>query len=247
MSCGKTYFELCNDVLEELYYERAENFDELSETAEGRRVKKMLNQALNYICNNENEAWSFRNKDTEIVLVPGMKTYDRPHGFIEYMKYVHQDIVLQYVKDFRYLPNRSDGLPVMYYINNDKLNLFPTPSEAEDDLIIHVEYYTDDFAEDCCGLGKPEMKLATDTPIIPARHRDILIWKVCADWRANERDGHFEHYESKFKKAYRALRADCRRTADLPAGFHIGGCNPSIVTSLYNAWQIGTQSSRGQM
>ena len=42
---GKNYFELCNDVLEELYYEKAETFDELDTMAEGRRVKKMLNQA----------------------------------------------------------------------------------------------------------------------------------------------------------------------------------------------------------
>jgi len=244
---GKNYFELCNDVLEELYYEKVDSFDELDTIAEGRRVKKMLNQALSYICNNENEAWEFRNKQTELVLVPGMKTYDRPHGMIEYLKYTDQDLVLQYIEGHRYLPNECYGMPVQYYISNDKLNFFPVPSEAEDDRIIKVEYYTDDFAEDCCGLGKPVMKLETDTPIIPARHRDILVWKVCADWRANDRDGTYEHYEAKFKRAYRALRADCRRTLDKPTGFNILGSQPSIVNALYNAWQIGTQTSRGQM
>lgn len=244
---GKNYFELCNDVLEELYYEKVDTFEELDTIAEGRRVKKMLNQALSYICNNENEAWSFRNKETQIVLVPGMDAYDRPNGFIEYMKYANQDIVLNYVNDYKYLPNTSNGLPVLYYISNDMINFFPTPSEAEDDLIINVEYYTDDFAEDCCGLGKPVMKFETDTPIIPARHRDILIWKVCADWRANDADAHFQHYQSKFKKAYKALKMDCARTLDKPQGFQIGGCSPSIVSSIYNAWQIGTQTSRGNM
>lgn len=244
---GKTYFDLCNDILEELYYEKVDTFEELDTIAEGRRVKKMLNQALSYICNNENEAWEFRNKETEIVLVPGMKTYDRPNGFIQYMKYPCLDLVLGYYEDHKYLPHNTTGLPVGYYISNDKINFFPTPSESEDDVIIKVEYYTDDFAEDSCGLGKPEMKLANDVPIIPARHRDILIWKVCADWRGNDADGNYIHYQSKFKRAYRALCKDCRRTQDLPNGFHIGDHNQSIVKSLYNAWQIGTQTSRGNM
>jgi len=244
---GKNYFELCNDVLEELYYEKAETFDELEDMAEGRRVKKMLNQALAYICNNENQAWEFRNKETDIVLVPGMKTYDRPNGMIEYMKYPDRDLVLGYYEDHRYLPNNCNGLPTGYYISNDKINFFPTPSESEDDILIKVEYYTNDFAEDCCGLGKPLMKYEKDIPIIPARHRDILVWKVCADWRGNDRDGHYEHYEAKFKRAYRALLMDCVRTLDRPRGLQIGSQPQTIVQSLFNAWQIRTQSSKGNM
>ena len=244
---SKTYFDLCNDVLEELYYERAESFDELATTAEGRRAKKMLNQALSYICNNENEAWSFRNKSTQLILVPGMIAYDRPNGFIEYMKYANQDIVLSYMENHKYLPHSCDGLPTSYYISNDKINLFPHPSEAEDNEIINIEYYTDDFAEDCCGMGKPLMKDECDIPIIPQRHIDILVWKVCADWRANDSDPVFQHYQSKFKKAYKALKMDCARTMDKPQGFQIEGCYPNISSAIYNAWQMRTQTSRGQM
>lgn len=247
MDTGKNYFDLCNEVLEELYYEKVDTFEELDNITEGRRVKRMLNQALEYICNNENEAWEFRNKETELVLVGGMKTYDRPNGFIEYMKYTDQDIVLQYIQDHRYLPRECYGLPVQYYISNDMLNFFPVPSDTETDKTIKIEYYTNDFAEDCNGIGKPKMTCECDTPIIPARHRDILVWKVCADWRANSRDGNYEHYEAKFKRAYRALKMDCRRTLDKPMGISILGCNPTITRSLYNAWQIGTQTSKGNM
>lgn len=244
---GKNYFDLCNEVLEELYYEKVDTFEELDDIAEGVRVKRMLNQALAYICNNENEAWEFRNKNTQLIIVPGMQEYDRPNGYIEFMKYTDEDIVLQYINDFKYLPNNSSGLPVLYYINNDKINLFPTPSQGQEDKIIRIEYYTDDFAEDCCGLGKHEMKCETDVPIIPARHRDILIWKVCADWRGNDRDGHYEHYEAKFKRAYRALLKDCTRTSDKPRGFNILGCEPSIVKSLYFGWENQYKTSRGNM
>ena len=244
---GKNYFELCNDVLEELYYEKAETFDELDTMVEGRRVKEMLNQALAYICNNESEGWEFRNKDTQLILVPNMKAYDRPNGFIEYMKYADEDIVLQYVENHKYLPNQCYGLPVQYYISNDMINLFPCPSETEDNKVIKIEYYTDNFAEDVCGLGKPEMKHASDVPIIPARHRDILVWKVCADWRANDADRHYEHYEAKFKRAYRALLEACRRTLDKPRGLQILPQSNSIVQNLYNAWRISHITSRGQM
>lgn len=244
---SRTYFDLCNDVLEELYYERVETFEELDTIAEGRRVKKMLNQALSYICNNENEAWSFRNKSTQLILVPGMKEYNRPNGYIEYMKYTNQDIVLTYMENHKYLPNNCDGLPTSYYISNDMINLFPHPSEAEDNLIINIEYYTDDFAEDCCGLDKPKMTDACDTPIIPERHRDVLVWKVCADWRANDADAVFQHYQSKFKKAYKALKMDCARTMDRPQGFQIEGIYPNVSSAIYNAWQLRTQTSRGQM
>lgn len=244
---GKNYLDLCNDVLEELYYEKAETFAELDEMAEGRRVKRMLNQALTYICNNENEAWSFRNKETDIVLVPFMKTYDRPNGFIEYMKYPDENLVLSYYDNHKFLPENTYGLPTGYYICDDKINFFPIPSEAEDDKLIHVQYYTDNFAEDCSGLGKPVMKYEKDEPIIPARHRDVLVYKVCADWRGNDRDGHYEHYEAKFKRAYRALLKDCARTLDKPQGLHILSNDPTITQSLYTAWQLRTQTSRGNM
>lgn len=244
---SKNYFDLCNEVLEELYYEKADTFEELDTTAEGRRVKRMLNQALAYVCNNENEGWSFRNKTTQLVLVPGMTEYSRPNGFIEYMKYTDREIVLNYYEDHKFLPNHCIGLPTGYYICDDKINLFPTPGESEDDIIIKIQYYTDDFAEDCCKMGKPKMVYETDVPIIPARHRDVLIWKVCADWRGNDRDGHYEHYEAKFKRAYRALLMDCRRTLDKPQGLQLENYQPSITRNLYNAWQIRTQTSKGNM
>ena len=239
---SRTYFDLCNDVLEELYYEKADTFEELDTTAEGRRVKKMLNQALSYICNNENEAWSFRNKSTQLVLIPNKKEYDRPYGYIEYMKYSDMNLVINYVEGHRYLPDTSKGLPIEYYISNDKINFYPVPSETENNKIIEIEYYTDGFAEDCCGLDKPLMTEACDVPIIPQRHIDVLIWKVCADWRANDNDGVFQHYQSKFKKAYKALKMDCARTMDKPKGFQLDSGYLSyrdiMLQNFYNPYTI---------
>ena len=44
-----------------------------------------------------------------------------------------------------------------------------------------------------------------------------------------------------------ALLEDCRRTKDKPRGLQILSYPTSIVQNLYNAWQIRTQSSRGNM
>ena len=37
---NRNFFELCNEILDELYYEEVETFDELQEIQEGRRVKR---------------------------------------------------------------------------------------------------------------------------------------------------------------------------------------------------------------
>ena len=51
---GKNYFDLCNEVLTELFYEKTSTFEELSELTEGIKVKQDLNSALALICNSEN-------------------------------------------------------------------------------------------------------------------------------------------------------------------------------------------------
>ena len=63
---NRNFLELCNEILDELYYEEVSDFDELQEIQEGRRVKRELNRALTFICNNEDTAWSF--KDTDMVI-----------------------------------------------------------------------------------------------------------------------------------------------------------------------------------
>ena len=70
------------------------------------------------------------------------------------------------------------------------------------------------------------------TPIIPNKHRDILIWRVCADWRANNNDAKTQFYEDKFKKAYRAMLSDCRLTEDYPNGNHVLGGVSSYSEAL---------------
>ena len=229
---NRNFLELCNEILDELYYEEVSDFDELQEIQEGRRVKRELNRALTFICNNEDTAWSFKDTDCVMVPVDGVSMYDLPDGYIEYMKYKHNQLVLQYYEDHRNYPSNAVGLPTGYWIEDSKIRLYPTPMNTGNDKEIVIHYYTNGYAKDCCGMTKPVMEYATDTPIIPNKHRDILIWRVCADWRANNNDAKTQFYEDKFKKAYKAMLSDCRITEDYPNGNSILGGVSSYSEAL---------------
>lgn len=242
---NKNFFELCNDILDELYYEQVDSFDELDDLTEGRRVKKELNRALTMICNNENSNWQFREVNTPIITVAGQSEYERPNGFIHWIKRDDENIVLTYVDEHKYYPDNTTGDPVQYWMDNERIRLFPIPSR--DGLQLNVHLYTNDCAMDCNGVLKPEMEYACDVPIIPNKHRNILIYRVCADWRANDGDAKTQYYDRKYREAYRAMKMDCVQSEDYPSGLEIMDTTPSIVQSLYNGWNISTQTSKGQM
>lgn len=77
---NKNFFELCNEILEELYFEPVDDFYELDERGEGRRVKRLLNRALTFICNKEQGNWTFREVDADLVPTRGIKHYKTRHS-----------------------------------------------------------------------------------------------------------------------------------------------------------------------
>ena len=197
--CDRNYFELCNDVLGELYFDEVDTFDELEDIEEGRRAKRELNKALNFICNQENGAWTFREQHSIIVPVKGVSHYDKPCGFIEYVKYPKSNLVLGYYDEHKYYASSATGTPTGYWMSDGKIRLYPTPDRTYNDDVIEVHFWTYNYAKDCCQMLKPKMKYETDTPIIPNHHRDILVYKVCADWRADARDSQSLHYKELYK------------------------------------------------
>ena len=76
------------------------------------------------------------------------------------------------------------------------------------------------------------MECECDVPIIPNNHRDVLIYKVCADWRANMGDAKSQYYEKKFREAYRAMKQDCVETEDYPSGLDIMHTNLSYKDTM---------------
>lgn len=215
----RNYFELCNDILGELYYDEVETFDELDDIPEGKRTKRLINQALSTICNNEQIPWKFRVRNDAIQLVENIREYDRPNGYIQFLKYPHKNLVLSYLENHQIYPTYTRGTPIYYWMEDGKILFYPVPKKTGD--IIHIQYLTYDFAYDSCKVGKPKMENEEDTPIIPNNHRDILVWKVCTDWRANAGDAKSAYYNNKYKEAYRAMLEDQTLTEDYPRGLHI--------------------------
>lgn len=234
---NKNYFDLCNEILVELFYEKVDTFDELADLTEGIKVKQDLNSALTMICNSENQPWRFREVTTDISLVPGVQQYENVNGYIDYIKYVDVPIVLEYIPDHEYLPI-STGMPLNYWMDNECVKLYPIPDDSQLGRILKVKLYTNNFAKNKCGVYKPLMEKEDDEPIIPPHHRDILKWKVCADWRANFNDAKAAFYEKRFRKAYTNMVSDQLLTKDFPAGFEImsigNPANRSIMNAFYN-------------
>lgn len=234
---NKNYFDLCNEILIELFYEKVDEFDQLADLTEGIKVKQDLNSALAMICNSENQPWKFREVTTDISLVEGVQEYEGVNGYIDYLKYVDVPIVLEYIADHEYLPV-SFGMPLNYWMDNECVKVYPIPDSSQTGRILKCKLYTNNFAKNKCGVYKPLMEYETDEPIIPPHHRDILKWKVCADWRANFNDAKAAFYEKRFRKAYTNLVSDQILTKDFPAGFEIMGignpANRSIMNAFYN-------------
>lgn len=233
---GKTYFDLCNEVLSELVYEEVETFEELDDITEGKKVKRMLNDALLEVCNNEQRPWKFRQRVLKVPLVGDIGEYDLPNGYIRYIRYPNTPIKLNYIVNYDILMENVTGMPLSYYVNNDKLNLYPVPDDSQTGKILEIHLLTYDYAIDCCGVLKPEMDSECDEPIIPNHHRDILKWKVCADWRGNVTDARAQYFQSKYKIAYTNLLSDQRLSEDYPNRLDIMGTNNSMASILRNTF-----------
>lgn len=229
------YLELCNACLDELFYEEIDSFEELDDITEGKKVKRDINSSLLYICNNETVNWKFRKQDLKIMLVGGLGSYDIPNGYIEYIRYMDTPIVLNYIEDHEQLPI-AFGMPTQYWIENNKLKVFPIPSENQTGRLLNIEFNTYDYAMDCCGVLKPKLELEDDEPIIPVHHHDIIKWKVCADWRRSINDSQAAFYQRKFKSAYKALLDDQRQTYDYPNGFDMFPLTDTAQGSILRAF-----------
>lgn len=226
------YLELCNEVLSELYYETVTDFNELDTIEEGVRTKRLLNRALRTICNNENGAWQFRERTEILIPIENTSKYDKPNGLIRYIKYPKSNLVLTYFDCHKTIPSFNKGMPVSYWMDANKIRLYPVPNRTYNDNELHIHYLTYNYAKDCCGLDKPKMEFATDVPIIPENHRELLVWKVCADWRANVGDPNSQFYKEQYKSAYRALLNDCKQTEDSQTGLHIMNDELSYVQQM---------------
>lgn len=241
---ARTYFDLCNDCLDLMFYSPASSFADL-DTTEGRMVKKRLNYVLRDICVGEQAIWKFREKEKEFRTVAGKKDYPMVDGFILFIRPSDKSnrIPLLYNNDWSYLPQTATGTPVQYYIYKNKINLFPTPSQGNANIPYNIKYLTNNFATDSDGCEKPEMELADDEPIIPDIYRDILVYGVMKDWRNNSNDTESIFYKRKYNELYQDMMYSMQLTDDYLKGFRIDhepiSNLASMVDAFYNPYVQG--------
>lgn len=228
---GRNYFNLCNDILREMYYEEAVTFSELDNTTEGKKVKYKLNQILTEICIQEKDIWKFRERTKQLFLIEGISKYPMVNGFIEYIVPMAYPSPLQYNPNWKYLPRYSIGRPIQYRLYGDNIEMFPIPNGNSDGLEFEIKYLTNDCATDTDGFDKEQLELETDEPIIPNRYRDILVYGVCKDLRAGINDSKSLFFDKRYKDLYRSMLSTMVRTDDYPMGLDIMGKNPSITES----------------
>lgn len=229
---AKTYFSLCNDILREMYYEEASAFEDLEDTIEGRRVKRKLNQINNEITLNEKDIWTFRERTTTLYLISGVNKYPMVNGYIEYIVPEKYPSPLLYNPNWKYLPRNSQGRPIYYRVYNEQIELFPVPNNNNAGLAHEIKYLTYNCAKDKDGLEKAEMEYGDDEPIIPDRYRDILVYAVCKDLRADVTDSKSLFFEKRYKELYRSMLSSFNHTSDFPAGLDINTKVPSLQESM---------------
>lgn len=215
----RNFLDLCNEVLDIMFYTPANTFDEL-DTTEGRLVKTKMNNVLREICSGEQSIWKFREKEKKFFLVEGVREYPLPDGYILYIRPddLSNRVPLIYNDRYKYLPMTSAGTPIQYWIYENKINLYPIPSETEDGKQYKIEYLTNKFAVDKNGIEKDYMTEATDEPIIPEIYRSVLVYGTAKEFRASRGDAKSEFYNDCYKRIYNDMLYSQRLSEDYVKG-----------------------------
>ena len=232
---NKTYFDLVKSCLVEMFYSEPETWED-TYTTEGTKVKRLLNQALRSIVLNENLPWKFREQKQILVLVPGVREYPMVDGYIMSMRYIEDILQLYYNEFYVNLPMDTKGQPIMYWIFDNHINLFPIPSDQMNNEKILIRYLTNKCAMDKYGVLKDEMECECDEPIIPERFRDILVYAVCKDFRRSLSDSASVYYEKKYRETYRAMLSDQKLSNDYPDGLDITPYTMTLQDAVLNVF-----------
>ena len=229
---GRNFLDLCNEVLDIMFYTPAPKFEDL-DTTEGRLVKTKMNNVLREICSGEQSIWTFREREQKFYLVEGQNKYPLPNGYITYIRPNDKSNrgPLIYNDNYKWLPMTSQGTPIQYWLYGNKINLYPTPSKDQDGIEYKIEYLTDNYAVDKDGNEKPYMTEATDEPIIPEEYRSLLVYGTAKNFRASRGDAKSEFYQKEFNNIYNDMLYSQRLSEDYIKGTKVGGYPMTNLTS----------------
>lgn len=235
---NRTYLDLCNEVINIMSYLPVTTMEELN-NPEGRLMKQKMNEVLREICCGEKDIWKFREREKDIYLIAGEPNYSLPDGHILFIRPSDNTNrpPLIYNQQWKYLPLSTSGMPIYYWIYEDKIRLFPTPGVSQDGDKYTIKYLTNNYAIDSKGCEKEILEDADDEPIIPEMYRSLLVYGVVRDFRCSEADPKSIFYKKKFNSLYNKMLSNQRLTEDYFKGGKVTGMKQSNLEAKIEAFK----------
>ena len=152
----------------------------------------------------------FRERTHLILTIPKMDSYDLPQGLIKkdskdnyVVKYNSE--YLKYIKDATSL-DKKIGVPDSFYIQNDKIVLYPVPQEKG---LVTIDYMTLVIGETKDGVEIFSLKNDSDMLLVPTHLEELMkeavITRTMLNTIASETDENYSAYLKQADRAYKLL------------------------------------------
>lgn len=193
------YLEIINKCLMELNYKRVRTFDELVKNDHA-KIKNILNIINSEICNFENWNFLLRKKILQL-----------PKNTSELVNTINGKIHTLSIdgKKYNYTQNFEDfvlknNTQERYSVLNDML-LLPNFNQ---DKVIDVIYYTNDFVKSYDGSEKMRFENEEDSPQIPDPFAEpLLVYGTCMRMKANPSYGKFSYWLGMYNENLANMRS----------------------------------------
>jgi len=177
------YLQLVNEVLTNNDFTAVTDLDN-NTTERVPQTKTFINQIYRDVYGHSLD-WSWREREGTISIIAGTSTYDLPTGcdpnsikevrfatngyLIEQLTYSEFDrVVFDYNYDLFLINNiQTSPFPFVCYIFNNQITFYPVP-DAGSTVKLRYQVVPDDLSEN------------DDTPIIPAKDHNVLIYGASA-------------------------------------------------------------------
>lgn len=209
-----TYFELCNDVLQELGLSKVNAFSGLTTRLHldvKNKIQKVNRDVLlehKAICRERTTTITVLANETSVSNSINGEIKEKFGGVVDISAGTEYDFHFRH-EDF--VLGRVSG--EVYGVYNDNLLFAPYPEDRE----LTVYYYTYDEAKDSSNVDKSTLVLEDDTSIIPTKLQyKILVNGACYEMKKRENNTRVSHWLREFTAGKMNLNAYSRTEDEQP-------------------------------
>jgi hypothetical protein len=215
----KTFFEILNKVYSqsELIDRVKAAFDDYTDD-EKNSVLIALSEIWEELTPVSAMGNSFKDRAMSFNTVASTSVYSLPYGKVKSIKESTSSRVMNEENNFDNMPVLS-GLPYSYSLENNAINLYPTPDDV---YTVNVKYYTDYKATDGAGtpVEKETLEAATDVLNIPAYLEDHFLitlgYKTGVNITSDPQAEEYVHWVNNYATALKTLKMKCNRSSTPP-------------------------------